>query len=146
MCLPTALAPPIHSYGTSALPLSAAQHDVTRVQRPLKVRVWHKADVGQRGPLMFCDQLAVTPGFAPFAAIRRVGIVAVTGTERRITAGICERRNGIQGSVCTAAILSRSCPLWVKSRHRDISNQCPLYPQKRTLKLSRGMSALCQKR
>ena len=24
------------------------------------------------------------------------------------------------------------CPLWVKSRHRDISNQCPLYPQKRT--------------
>ena len=38
------------------------------------------------------------------------------------------------------------CPLWVKSRHRRKSGQCPLYPQKRTLELSRGMSALCQKR
>src|SRR5262249_55681705 len=37
------------------------------------------------------------------------------------------------------------CPLWVKSRHRGTSNRCPLYPQKRTLELSRGMSALCQK-
>ena len=37
------------------------------------------------------------------------------------------------------------CPLWVKSRHRGISNQCPLYSQKRTLELSREMSALCQK-
>jgi hypothetical protein len=27
-------------------------------------------------------------------------------------------RNGFQGSVCMAAILSRACPLWVKSRHR----------------------------
>jgi hypothetical protein len=36
-----------------------------------------------------------------------------------------------------AAILSRQCPLWVKSRHCGISNQCPLYPQKRTSKLSR---------
>src|SRR6516165_6458281 len=37
-----------------------------------------------------------------------------------ITAGICGRRNGVQGSVCTAAILSRSvakCPLCAKSRH-----------------------------
>ena len=25
------------------------------------------------------------------------------------------------------------CPLWVKSGHRRTSNQCPLYPQKRTL-------------
>src|SRR6516165_10631975 len=25
------------------------------------------------------------------------------------------------------------CPLWVKSRHWSTSNQCPLYPQKRTL-------------
>ena len=52
----------------------------------------------------------------------------------------------VQGSVCTAAILSRSCPLWVKSRHRDISNQCPLYPQKQTFGDTIGMSALCQKR
>src|SRR5215468_10589699 len=50
------------------------------------------------------------------------------------------------GSVCTAAILSRSCPLWVKSGHSLTSNQCPLYPQKRTLIEPVGTSALCQKR
>ena len=38
------------------------------------------------------------------------------------------------------------CPLWVKSRHSTTSDQCPLYPQKRTSKLSCGMSALCQNR
>jgi hypothetical protein len=27
-----------------------------------------------------------------------------------ITAGICDQRNGVWGSVCTAAILGRSCP------------------------------------
>src|SRR6516225_3089606 len=47
---------------------------------------------------------------------------------------------------CVATILRTECPLWVKSRHRRKSGQCPLYPQKRTLELSRGMSALCQKR
>ena len=35
-----------------------------------------------------------------------------------ITAGIYDRRNGVQGSVCAAAIRNRSCRLWVKSRHR----------------------------
>jgi len=49
------------------------------------------------------------------------------------------------GSVCRAAILSHPYPLWVKSRHRKGSAECPLYPQKRTLELSRAMSALCQK-
>src|SRR5215471_6939567 len=51
-----------------------------------------------------------------------------------------------QGSGCTAAILNRPCPLWVKSRPRGTSNQCPLYPQKRTSLRVIGMSALCQKR
>src|SRR6516164_5631819 len=63
-----------------------------------------------------------------------------------ITAGICGWRNGIPASVCTAAILSRPCPLWVKSRHRGYLNECPLYPQKQTSEPSRAMSALCQKR
>src|SRR3974390_1283183 len=36
------------------------------------------------------------------------------------------------------------CPLWVKSRHSLMSDQCPLYPRKRTLELSRVMSALCR--
>ena len=54
------------------------------------------------------------------------------------------RRKRSSGSGCGAAILSRSCPLWVKSRHRRTSNQCLLYPQKRTLVQRVGMSALCQ--
>src|SRR5262249_37666111 len=41
---------------------------------------------------------------------------------------------------------SRSCPFWVKSRHRIESASCPLCPQKRTLVERVGMSALCQKR
>src|SRR5262249_12629511 len=34
--------------------------------------------------------------------------------------------------VCAAPILSRSCPLWVKSRHSTTAVQCPLHPQKQT--------------
>src|SRR6516164_9969080 len=40
---------------------------------------------------------------------------------------------------------SQPYPLWVKSGHSTMSDQCLLYPQKRTLKLRRVMSALCQK-
>src|SRR5215472_13719792 len=40
---------------------------------------------------------------------------------------------------------NRTMPLWVKSGHWGTSEQCPLYPQKRTLELTRVMSALCQK-
>ena len=38
------------------------------------------------------------------------------------------------------------CPLWVKSRHRGISNQCPLYPQKRTLEPARVLPSTQQLR
>ena len=41
---------------------------------------------------------------------------------------------------------NRLCLLWVKSRHRGISDQCPLYPQKRTSLSAVAMSAFCQKR
>src|SRR5262249_18532941 len=63
-----------------------------------------------------------------------------------VTAGICDRRNGDQESFCTATILTRSCPLWVNSGHRGKLEECPLYPQKRTLISTAVMSALCQKR
>jgi len=46
-----------------------------------------------------------------------------------ITAGIYDRRNGVRTSFCVATILRIECPLWVKSRHRRTSNQCPLDPQ-----------------
>jgi hypothetical protein len=39
----------------------------------------------------------------------------------------------------------RRCPLWVKSRHCGISNQCPLYPLKRTSSNAIWVSAQCQK-
>src|SRR6516165_12733390 len=45
----------------------------------------------------------------------------------------------------TDMVARSRCPLWVKSIHRDTFNRCPLYPQKRTSELTRGMSALCQK-
>src|SRR5215469_5691071 len=38
-----------------------------------------------------------------------------------------------------------SCPLWVKSRRQRVSDQCPLYPRKRTWFGVIVMSALCQK-
>src|SRR6202040_3864733 len=50
------------------------------------------------------------------------------------------------GSVCTAAILTRPCPLWVKSGHDAIKLRCPLYPRKRTFVSAFWMSALGQKR
>jgi hypothetical protein len=44
-----------------------------------------------------------------------------------------------------AAILTRPCPLWVKSRHSGLETQCPLYPRKRTFEGAISTSALCQK-
>src|SRR6516165_6689883 len=40
---------------------------------------------------------------------------------------------------------ARRCPLWVKSGHSGTSEQCLLYPRKRTSELSHGKSALCHK-
>src|SRR6516225_10479331 len=44
-----------------------------------------------------------------------------TPTASMIAAGICGRRNGVQGSGCTVATLNYQCPLWVKSGHRSMS-------------------------
>jgi hypothetical protein len=38
----------------------------------------------------------------------------------------------LRAALCITPISDCRCPLWVKSRHRGTSNQCPLYPQKRT--------------
>src|SRR5215469_8526688 len=58
---------------------------------------------------------------------------------RPVSSGFCDRALTIE-----VATLRRSCPLWVKSRHRKGSAGCPLYPQKRTLIERVRMSALCQ--
>src|SRR6516165_2476652 len=47
--------------------------------------------------------------------------------------------------VCTAAILSRSCSLWVKKRTSEQVRVMSALGQKRTLKRHHPMSALCQK-
>jgi hypothetical protein len=49
------------------------------------------------------------------------------------------------GRVLRRSKIRRAMSFWVNSRHRSTSASCPLYPQKRTSELSRGMSALCQK-
>ena len=92
-------------------------------------------------------QAATVPPTSEMKSRRRIALPQGSGVRQQwlITSGICDRRNGVQGSGCTATILRRPCPLWVKSRHCGTSNQCPLYPQKRTLELSPGMSAKCQK-
>jgi hypothetical protein len=38
-------------------------------------------------------------------------------------------RNGVQGSSCTATILSSRCPLWVKSGHRIRRASCRFTPE-----------------
>src|SRR5262252_10771998 len=35
--------------------------------------------------------------------------------------------------------------IWVTSRHHTVNRLCPLYPRKRTLNDTTGMSALCHK-
>jgi hypothetical protein len=83
--------------------------------------------------------------------VARIRQSIATGSRER---GICqgERRHAPWKSVSclfandVQATQSRSCPLWVKSRHRAVKSPCPLYPQKRTSLSVTGMSALCQKR
>jgi hypothetical protein len=56
----------------------------------------------------------------------------------------CPETQGIVAAQTRTGKGGNQCPLWVKSRHRGISNQCPLYPQKRTFIGAIGTSALGQ--
>ena len=55
---------------------------------------------------------------------------------------VSRKRLGDNGRQLLKAI-RYPCPLWVKSRHSAVSEQCPLCPQKQTLVERVGMSALC---
>src|SRR5215831_18398328 len=57
-----------------------------------------------------------------------------------------EKKNSIMATAGRASRGSRRPTLCIKSGHRSTSNQCLLYPQKRTLVERVGMSASCQKR
>jgi hypothetical protein len=56
----------------------------------------------------------------------------LTKSRLLITAPTLRRRHrtGSNGLIERALPPVQLCPLWVKSRHRRASNQCPLYPQK----------------
>ena len=63
----------------------------------------------------------------------------------------CAERNasharGMRAALCITVKSDRSCPLWVKSGHGRMSDQCPLCPRKRTWFSTIVMSALCHKR
>jgi len=60
------------------------------------------------------ERRAVEPTI-PFTKSRRRIAFTKAGTTPNWA---CNRRNGVRRGSCTAAILSRSCPLWVKSRHQ----------------------------
>jgi hypothetical protein len=69
------------------------------------------------------ERLAADPAIILMNSRRRIAFSKAQGctdypTENMITAGICDWRNEVQGSVCTAAIPSCPCPLWVEA---DIS-------------------------
>src|SRR5262249_45462638 len=54
-------------------------------------------------------------------------------------------RAGSNWEVGSGQTEARKCPLWVKSRHRGTSSECPLYPQKQTSLNAVVTSALCLK-
>src|SRR5262249_11379750 len=66
------------------------------------------------------------------------------------TRAITQARRGLRSpsahARCTAGFQSSLCPLWVRSGHHPLTEQCPLYPAKRTNSRRLVMSALCQKR
>ena len=131
---------------------------------PLRVKSGHCA-VSGRCPLY--PQKRTWSGASPMSALCQSGHSALRqkmslfdhlvgcGEQRRrhshakrlCTSALCHKRTsglivpggyaGGRGSVCTAAILSHSCLLWVISGHCAVSGRCPLYPQKRTSELSR---------
>ena len=61
---------------------------------------------------------------------------------RGYTEDLRSAKLGSWGSVCTAAILTRSCSLSVISGHSATSEGYPLYPQKQTFVATPIMSAL----
>src|SRR5215469_5511838 len=104
--------------------------------------------------LLGAQRAAMPPPKRVLLQWRRVVELPTQGVRLlRTVLGMAQSRHGIRAagaearpSFCVATIPRTECPLWVKSRHRGISNQCPLYPRKQTLELSRVMSAMCQKR
>src|SRR5262245_16366606 len=79
-------------------------------------------------------QVSPFPNPPPQLCSIHLGVAQLQDTSERSRHKIAEQH-----------LSTTQCPLWVISGHRSSSNQCPLYPRKRTLIERLGMSALCQK-
>ena len=106
--------------------------------------------MGENVVVIFCRRVAGKAFFVqvPFMAkLRKQNVdfglfwVRLTDFSMRC-AGVFRLAEWDSEAVCTAAILSRPCPLWVKSGHRGTFEPCLLYPQKRTWWLSWRLSFL----
>ena len=75
-------------------------------------------------------------------------VVELASTETRISRSTPKNpaKSGSHLQAGTGQNGAEQCLLWVKSGHSTIFGRCLLYPRKRTLELTRVMSALCQKR
>src|SRR6516225_6238626 len=102
-------------------------------------RIGHPRSVVQAMAVLECDRPTI-----PFMKSRRRIAFPKAGTSlirTRLQQGFAE--GGMGSDRHFAWLLRTECLLWVKSGHRGWLMECPLYPQKRTLELSRVMSALC---
>src|SRR5262249_31861110 len=94
-----------------------------------------------RSPTQLCRQHNISP--CPFLAA--MANLTQSNDAISLRAKSTRASRDLKFDPCSGSCLRPRCLLWVKSRHRGTSNQCPLYPQKQTLELAREMSALCQK-
>jgi hypothetical protein len=78
-------------------------------------------------------QVAAEPTITLMKSRRRIALpkAGTTPTRTRLQQGFATGEMGFRGH-CKAAILNRSCPLWVKSGYDGANLRCPLSPPKQT--------------
>ena len=88
-------------------------------------------------------QVAAEPTITSMKSRRRIALskAGTTPTRTRLQQGFATGEMGFGGH-CKAAILNRSCPLWVKSCRGANKLGCPLYPRKLPRLSPTGASAL----
>ena len=113
----------------------------------------HRVAMARRSPVSGSDPPSLERGRA-IALPKKRGLK--TGDRVRIVSGLFAGRSGLCARVSREHI---AVLLYILGAQRQVrlrgdavepaygeAERCPLYPQKRTLELSRGMSALCQTR
>jgi hypothetical protein len=119
--------------------------DITEIAQPCRIASIREAnvdgDAGPRNPIT---------GFAGRWARAANGHKAAAPPSRAMKSRrfmlVPPTSEGIVATLIGTLEGRWQCPLWVKSRHLQCANRCPLYPQKRTCAVQLAMSALGQKR